>query len=123
MQDNCQSNCSHDIWTRRGEEVFELEKDMEMACAVVSTSAWQFGVCVSIRSINRPEFRNVYRGLAKESDIDISETRCVDSGYETVQVLASSSIFEACENRENNALPGWRQAEVVSAGWEGKEVK
>lgn len=35
MQDNCQSNCRHDICSRRGEVTFALEKEMEMACAVV----------------------------------------------------------------------------------------
>jgi len=60
--------------------------------------------------------------LAEERDIDILETRSIDSGYETVQVLANSSIFKVGESWENNAVPWrWRQAEVVSAG--GRERK
>jgi hypothetical protein len=50
------------------------------------------------------KLRSVHCGLAKECDIDIPETRCIDSGHEAVQVLASSSIFEARESRENNAV-------------------
>jgi len=60
--------------------------------------------------------------LAEERDIDIPETRNIDSGYETVQILANSSIFEVGESRENKAVPWrWRQGEVVSAG--GRERK
>src|SRR6266702_4362555 len=54
MQDNCQSNCLHDICNRRGVEVLELEKEMEMACAEVRTSARLSDVCISILSMNRP---------------------------------------------------------------------
>jgi len=62
--------------------------------------------------------------LAEERDIDIPETRCIDSGYETVQILANSSIFEADESWENNAVSwGWRQGEVVSAGKGGQEME
>jgi len=62
--------------------------------------------------------------LAEERDIDIPETRSIDSGYETVQILANSSIFETGESWENNAVPWrWRQGEVVSAGREGQEME
>jgi len=62
--------------------------------------------------------------LAEERDIDILQTRNIDYGYETVQVLANSSIFEVGESWENNAVPWrWRQAEVVSAGGERKEME
>jgi hypothetical protein len=62
--------------------------------------------------------------LAEERDIDILETRGIDSGYEAVQVLANSSIFEVGESWENNAIPWqWRQGEVVSAGREGEEME
>jgi hypothetical protein len=50
--------------------------------------------------------------------------RCIDSSYEDVQLLASSSIFKAPESRENNAFSWrWRQAEVVSMKSEGKEME
>jgi len=51
------------------------------------------------------KLRSVYGGLANERNIDVPKTRSIDPGYETVQVLASSSIFEAGESRENNAFP------------------
>jgi hypothetical protein len=102
--------------------VLELVKEMEMACAEV------LNVCLTERRLHfypldeSAKLRSVHRGLAKECDIDILETRCIDSGHKAVQVLASSSIFEAGESRENNAFPWrWRQAKVVSAG--GKERK
>jgi hypothetical protein len=69
------------------------------------------------------EFRSIYRGLAEEYNLNISEMRRVYSGYQAVQVLASFSIFEVCERRENSVFPCWRQVEVVSAGREGTEAK
>jgi len=70
------------------------------------------------------KLRSVHRGLVEECDVNIPETRCIDSGYETVQILARSSIFEKCESREDDSfLWRWRQAEVVSARREGTEME
>ena len=63
------------------------------------------------------KLRSVNCRLAKECEINIPETRCVDSSHETVQVLASSSIIEVRESGKNN--PGtrwWVQTDIVSAG-------
>ena len=49
------------------------------------------------------KMRGVHRGLAEEFDTNIPETRRIDSSHEAVQVLVSSSIFEARESRETNS--------------------
>ena len=70
------------------------------------------------------ELRCVHGGLAKERDINIPEARGIDSSHEAVQVLASSSIFEARESREKNMfLWRWRQVRVFSVGREGMEME
>ena len=80
--------------------------------------------CLHFYQIDKTaEFGSVYCELVKKSDINTSETRRIDPGHQAVQVLASSSIFEACESRENIAFPCWRLGEIVPAGWEGKEVE
>ena len=53
------------------------------------------------------KLRGLYGGLTKACDFNIPETWRIDSCYETVQVLASSSIFKARESRKSNARP-WR---------------
>jgi hypothetical protein len=74
-----------------------------------------FNVCLTERllhfySLDKPaKLRSVHRRLAKERDIDILEMRSVDSSQKAVQVLASSSIFEAGESGEEIAFPWqWR---------------
>ena len=90
---------------------------MEMACSEAWTSAWLSHVRIHVRSINRPKLRSVLGGLAKECDINIPKTMCIDSSHKAVQVFASSLIFEAPESKENNAsLCVWRQAYEVSVG-------
>ena len=70
------------------------------------------------------KMRSVHCWLVKECDINIPEMRCIDSGNEVIQVLANSSIFEARESRENNAVTTWcRQVDIASARWEGKEME
>jgi len=62
--------------------------------------------------------------LVEERDIDIPETRSIDSSHETVQILARSSIFQVCKSREDNSfLWRWRYAEDVSARREGMEME
>ena len=50
------------------------------------------------------KLRSVHLGFLEEFDIDIPETRGIDSSHEAVQVHASSSIFKARESRENNSF-------------------
>ena len=70
-----------------------------------------FDICLNERCLHfcpldeSAKFRGIHCGLEKECDIDILETRCIDSGHEAVQVFASSSVLEECESREDNAFP------------------
>lgn len=50
------------------------------------------------------KLRNVHCGLAEKFDIKFLEKRRIDSGHEIVQILASSSIFEASESGENDVV-------------------
>ena len=86
-----------------------------------------FNLCLAERRVyicpldELAELQSVHRGLAKERDIDLAETRRIDSGHEDVQILASPSIFEVSESGENDAFPWrWRQAEVALAAEAGK---
>ena len=67
------------------------------------------------------KFRSVHGRLAKEYDLDIPETGCVDSSHQVIQVLAGPPIFEVCESRKDNAFP-WRRRQVreAPAAGEGK---
>ena len=67
------------------------------------------------------ELQSIHRGLVKQCDINLANTRRIDSGHEDVQILARSSIFEVGESSENGAFSlRWRQAEVAPASGEGK---
>ena len=50
------------------------------------------------------ELRCVHGGLAEKRDVNFPEASGVDSSHEIVQVLARSSVLEACKSRENNAF-------------------
>ena len=70
------------------------------------------------------KMRSVHREFAEEVDINIPETRRIDSFHEVVQVLAASSISEACESRENNQLTWlWRQFIVGLGEEKGEEME
>ncbi|KAH9042839.1 hypothetical protein EDB84DRAFT_1472688, partial [Lactarius hengduanensis] len=88
IEDNCQSNCLHDIHGNGLSGYLNL-------CL---TERRQYSYPLN----ESAKFRSVHRGLEEECDINIPENRCIDSGHETVQVLASSSIFEEHESGENN---------------------
>ncbi|KAH8984733.1 hypothetical protein EDB92DRAFT_1885486 [Lactarius akahatsu] len=57
IEDNCQSNCLHDICNRSGVKVLELKKKMDIASADIWTSARPSGVCIPVRSMNRPSYK------------------------------------------------------------------
>ena len=89
-----------------------------------------FYVCLNERNLHfypldeSAKLRYVHRRLAKECDINILETRSIDSSHEAVQVLARSSIFEAGKSVESNAFHWqWGKASVAPAAGGGKELK
>jgi len=110
--------------------IFAIQWDVWLGKGGGNSTLGGKNVCSTMRTqhfypINEStKLRSVHRGLAKERNIDIRETKCVNFGHEIVQALASSSIFEAGESGENSTFP-WRrrQAKVVSAGGNGKEME
>jgi hypothetical protein len=72
-----------------------------------------FNTCLTERCLQfyssdeSAKLQSIHRGLGKECDINIPETRRIYPSHEAVQVFARSTIFELDKSRENNAIPRW----------------